>query len=204
MSLLLRLSLAAIALCVTRALLHHHDVRGMTEVDLAFVSPAGGSALPVGQAFQLALQVLQRAAEPFDWNRHLNAPLPPPPPPLPSPPPLLPLPSPPSPQLTAPGPAIAFIWIDSPSSSSRNVLYSALMQPNLTATVRHASTQSAADSARAPPHPCLASGYRDFPSLRYCCPRCRRCAAGRCSSCRRGRGFTGRRCSSGGIRRGEL
>jgi hypothetical protein len=85
MSLLLRLSLAAIALSVTRALPHHHDVRGMTEVDLAFVSPAGGSALLVGQAFQLALQVLQRAAVPFDWNRHLNAPLPPLP--SPSPPP---------------------------------------------------------------------------------------------------------------------
>jgi hypothetical protein len=66
MSLLLCLSLAAIASCVTRALPQHHDVRGMAGVDLAFVSPAGGSALPVGQAFQLALQVLQHAAVPLD------------------------------------------------------------------------------------------------------------------------------------------
>jgi hypothetical protein len=53
------MSLVVITSCTAHASLHHHDVRGNEKVDLAFVSPAGGSALPVGQAFELALQVLQ-------------------------------------------------------------------------------------------------------------------------------------------------
>jgi hypothetical protein len=52
----LMLAAAMVLLCPPLALSKHQPNSNLAAADLAFVSPAGGAALPAGQAFYVKLQ----------------------------------------------------------------------------------------------------------------------------------------------------
>lgn len=119
--------------------------RGDT-TDLAFVAPAGGSSLRVGQEFELAMQVVSRPTfTSFSSDRHS--------------------------QLTAAIPTVSFIWTDSPSSSSRSVLYNALLHPNQTTVVRSGAPALVLGLRLRQRQQCRCAGRVFVSWMRCCSPR---------------------------------
>jgi hypothetical protein len=100
-----------------------------SEVDLAFVAPAGGSALPAARAFDLAVQAsLLSPARRYVTCSYIQSHMQLHPVPVRScPDPLT--------QLVAHRAALSIVWFDDPGRGTRSVLYSGVVQPNQTRSV---------------------------------------------------------------------